>query len=327
MSSNNILNVVDVDIKVGDLIDVEETDLTTGSTLVYDEVSDTYIVKKLEIVNFDVNVDGGSFWFIMLIRFKRSSNTSAPSNLEFGELAYSSNTESLFIGNANNEVISIGGKRNPGYLTPNAEIIVSPQGDIDFIKVEDSYQNKFLIANSYGNTGDILLYNANTNSLYWAQPVIQEDFVYTYINFFFPYDVEGNTIVANYPFGLTYTLLENFEDSVAYTENPAQTTPQVFSILKNNSQIGTITFDVGEQNGTFSASAQTVFGRNVDILKIKALSNTDTTFKNFTISLEFIKRYPNEYIPPVIEDGQSFLVWNSMFMTLNTSPLVYTGNT
>ena len=126
---------------------------------------------------------------------------------------------------------------------------------------------------------------------------------------------------------MTYTLLENFEDSVAYTENPAQTTPQVFSILKNNSQIGTITFDVGEQNGTFSASAQTVFGRNVDILKIKALSNTDTTFKNFTISLEFIKRYPNEYIPPVIEDGQSFLVWNSMFMTLNTSPLVYTGNT
>lgn len=61
MPSNNILNVIDVDIKVGDLIDVEEADLTNGSTLVYQEASDTYIVKKLEVTNYNIDVDGGIF--------------------------------------------------------------------------------------------------------------------------------------------------------------------------------------------------------------------------------------------------------------------------
>lgn len=67
------------------------------------------------------------------ILIKRSLNTSVPTSLSNGELAYTSNGNILYIG-ANGNIEPIGGKRNPGTLTSNQAIVVNANGFIDTIK-------------------------------------------------------------------------------------------------------------------------------------------------------------------------------------------------
>jgi L-aminopeptidase/D-esterase-like protein len=61
MATNNVIIVLDTGIKVGDLEDVNDNILQTGSTLIYDSNTDTYIVKKLNINMFSGDIDGGTY--------------------------------------------------------------------------------------------------------------------------------------------------------------------------------------------------------------------------------------------------------------------------
>ena len=62
------------------------------------------------------------------IQIKRSANTATPSTLEFGELAWSSNSGTISIGreesNTSN-VVSVGGIRTPGTLTANQALVAN----------------------------------------------------------------------------------------------------------------------------------------------------------------------------------------------------------
>jgi len=86
------------------------------------------------------------------IKIKRSTTTAVPSSLTAGELAYSDNSDKLFIGApADNAVVAIGGKvyvdmldHTAGTLTANSAIVVGA----------DSKINKLLV-------GDILINNSS----------------------------------------------------------------------------------------------------------------------------------------------------------------------
>lgn len=73
-----------------------------------------------------------------IIQIKRSTTTSVPTELQPGELAYTSNGEVLFIGSPvgadTANVIPIAGKRTPGTLTANQAIVVNANGFINELK-------------------------------------------------------------------------------------------------------------------------------------------------------------------------------------------------
>jgi len=67
------------------------------------------------------------------IQIKRSANTATPTSLEVGELAWSSNSEVIFVGNGS-AVVAVAGKRVPGTLTANQAIVVDANSFLDEIK-------------------------------------------------------------------------------------------------------------------------------------------------------------------------------------------------
>ena len=69
----------------------------------------------------------------MAIQIKRSANTATPTSLEVGELAWSSNSEVIFVGNGS-AVVAVAGKRVPGTLTANQAIVVDANSFLDEIK-------------------------------------------------------------------------------------------------------------------------------------------------------------------------------------------------
>ena len=77
------------------------------------------------------------------IKIKRSSSTAAPTSLGAGELAYSSNSQKLFVGSpaSGNAVTTIGGDlyvamldHSAGTLTASSAIIVGSDSKIDQLK-------------------------------------------------------------------------------------------------------------------------------------------------------------------------------------------------
>lgn len=70
----------------------------------------------------------------MAIQIKRSVNTATPSTLETGELAWSANSQQVFIGNGS-AVVAIAGVRTPGTLTANQAIVIDANSFLDEIKV------------------------------------------------------------------------------------------------------------------------------------------------------------------------------------------------
>jgi hypothetical protein len=72
------------------------------------------------------------------IQIKRSANTATPTTLEFGELAWSSNSQTISIGREDSNtsnVVSIGGIRVPGTLTANQALVANSTSFINEIKV------------------------------------------------------------------------------------------------------------------------------------------------------------------------------------------------
>ena len=65
------------------------------------------------------------------IQIKRSANTATPSALDFGELAWSSNSQTISIGR---EDVAIGGIRTPGTLTANQALVANSTSFINEVK-------------------------------------------------------------------------------------------------------------------------------------------------------------------------------------------------
>lgn len=77
-----------------------------------------------------------------VIQIKRSDSTDTPDSLEYGELAYSFSSNSLFIGTSSNTVLKIAGAEQfaylnvePGVLTNTAALVANSSGYLDQIKV------------------------------------------------------------------------------------------------------------------------------------------------------------------------------------------------
>jgi hypothetical protein len=76
------------------------------------------------------------------IQIKRSANTAAPSTLEFGELAWSSNGQILTIGREKADTantIAVGGARTPGTLIANQALVANSSSSINEIKAANVY--------------------------------------------------------------------------------------------------------------------------------------------------------------------------------------------
>jgi len=93
------------------------------------------------------------------IKIKRSTTTAVPSSLTAGELAYSDNSDKLFIGApADNAVVAIGGKvyvdmldHTPGILTANSAVIVDADKKINEFLVDNITLDGNMISTSSGN--------------------------------------------------------------------------------------------------------------------------------------------------------------------------------
>lgn len=113
-----------------------------------------------------------------VIKIKRSSSTATPTSLNQGELAYSSNSDKLFIGNpGTGDVTVIGGKtyinmldHTAGTVTANSAIIVDGSSKIDVLNVDNLTLNGNAITSTDTNgnisltpngTGDIVLDGQN----------------------------------------------------------------------------------------------------------------------------------------------------------------------
>lgn len=94
------------------------------------------------------------------IQIKRSLGpgaTAVPISLNPGELAYSSNTGVLYIGNTAN-VVAIGGNRSPGVLTANQGMTVNSSSWIDVV------QTTKLVVGAVGTTINVTAINTTSTS-------------------------------------------------------------------------------------------------------------------------------------------------------------------
>lgn len=103
-----------------------------------------------------------------VIQIKRSTTDVYPSNVVFGELAFTSNGDVLFIGNESNTAIAIGGERFPGVLTANQAIVVDANSFVNLLNTVDLFVSnsaniEALTVNTSINATDINV--ANTLSV------------------------------------------------------------------------------------------------------------------------------------------------------------------
>ena len=71
------------------------------------------------------------------IQIKRSSNTATPTVLDFGELAWSSNSGTISIGREDGDtanLVAIGGIRTPGTLAANQALVANSTSYINEVK-------------------------------------------------------------------------------------------------------------------------------------------------------------------------------------------------
>lgn len=102
-----------------------------------------------------------------LIQIKRSTGTATPASLANGELAFSGNSDVLYIGDFGS-VTAIAGARNPGVLTANQALVANSTSFIDAIKVANAEIQKIWANGAHGTAGQIL--NSNGSAIYWANP-------------------------------------------------------------------------------------------------------------------------------------------------------------
>jgi len=101
------------------------------------------------------------------IQVKRSANTSAPTALEFGELAWASNGQVLHIGREDSDtsnLVAIGGIRSPGTLTANQALVTNSSSSINEIKAANVYFDT--IKQAVNTEANVTMTGTSTANLY-----------------------------------------------------------------------------------------------------------------------------------------------------------------
>ena len=101
------------------------------------------------------------------IQVKRSANTSAPTVLEFGELAWASNGQVLHIGREDSDtsnLVAIGGIRSPGTLTANQALVTNSSSSINEIKAANVYFDT--IKQAVNTEANVTMTGTSTANLY-----------------------------------------------------------------------------------------------------------------------------------------------------------------
>ena len=102
-----------------------------------------------------------------LIQIKRSESTATPTSLANGELAFSGNSDVLFIGDFGS-ITPIGGKRVPGTLTANQALVANSTSGIDKIIVANAVVTTITANGVTGTVGQVLTSNGTVS--YWDTP-------------------------------------------------------------------------------------------------------------------------------------------------------------
>jgi hypothetical protein len=102
-----------------------------------------------------------------LIQIKRSENTATPTSLANGELAWSGNSNVLFVGDFGS-VVPVAGSRSPGVLTANQALVANSTSGIDKVIVANAVVTTVTANGSVGTASQIL--TSNGTVAYWADP-------------------------------------------------------------------------------------------------------------------------------------------------------------
>jgi len=95
-----------------------------------------------------------------LIQIKRSATVNNFANIVFGELAFTTNGDILYIGDSTNAVsIPIAGRRTPGTLSANQAIVVNSSSYVDILKTAN------LVANSIHVDAIVLTSNGSITNV------------------------------------------------------------------------------------------------------------------------------------------------------------------
>lgn len=108
---------------------------------------------------------------VVPIQILRSNTSSQPASLLGGQLAYTSVTDTLWIGSPNSSIISIGGIRTPGTLVANQSLVANSTMGINRVyaaNVDVSVLNANGLA---GTIGYVLTSGGGVSNTYWAAPV------------------------------------------------------------------------------------------------------------------------------------------------------------
>jgi hypothetical protein len=258
----------------------------------------------------------------MRIQIKRSpNNTNADTNTEFGELSFAGKNSVLYINNSSTS-IPIAANRNPGLLTANQELVTNSSSFVDRVLSENIVINKIYANNTYGEHGQVLM-SGGSGRMYWGNLEINYDTLYRHINVFVPYDTAQNEYILNYKVERDLILLENFSNSIAYTEN-LPSINQTLSIYKNNTEIGTVSFYSNSNYGIFSNCTQTTFNSEFDVFSIKQTTVNDPFFKNYSVNIKFIKRVGYTYIP-TFPDEFNELTFETNELNLESNKIGFPG--
>lgn len=102
------------------------------------------------------------------IQIKRSETTATPTTLANGELAWSGNSNVLYIGDFTDGVVPIGGARVPGTLTANQALVANSTSGIDRVIVANAIVTTLTANGSTGTAGQVLTSNGTVS--YWSSP-------------------------------------------------------------------------------------------------------------------------------------------------------------
>lgn len=222
-----------------------------------------------------------------LIQIKRSDVTATPTSLANGELAWSGNSNVLFIGDFADGVAAIGGKRTPGTLTANQALVANSTSGIDKIITANAVITT-LTANGVASPGAgyLLSVDSGGNTYWLAQGAVSINVnaqyawtnTHTFTNSTVSSNVSSGAVVITGGLGvggrINVTDIAMGNDSVYSTANGTTiTTANVFaSATVNALSLSVGNWVVANQSGVFTSGIV-----NGDIVAVGTAFRANTT--------------------------------------------------
>ena len=222
-----------------------------------------------------------------LIQIKRSENTATPTSLANGELAFSSNSNVLFIGDFGS-VLAVGGERVPGTLTANQALVANSTSGIDKIIVANAVVTS-ITANGVvtPGAGYLLSVDAGGNTFWLPQSSVSintaAQFAWTNTHSFSANVTFNDTLAVNGTLTANSTQLDVEKDAffnanVAFGSDTADAVTFVARVGSSFTPTTNVTYALGTSDLRWSE----VYSANVTATNISA---ADLTLSgNLTVS-------------------------------------------